>query len=115
MAPTLPRLWEHEQKEHEHNYVFPRYDGFRHVDRLQQLERLEQWASTASPLERFQVGLILGLVHLTFVLLLQSVLPPLPNCDPADFDFIIGACAPGPPAQEAAPPRDPSLVNAAFK
>ena len=85
------------------------------MDRLEQLERMERWAATASPLERFQVGLILGLLHLAFVLWLQSVLPPLPNCDPADFDFIIGVCVGGPPTRTTLPSLDLPLVNVASK
>jgi hypothetical protein len=64
--------------------------------RQQQLEAIERWLETASPLERFQVNLIVVLVHMLFVLWLQSVLPPLPDCAMAEFDFVAGVCADGP-------------------
>jgi hypothetical protein len=63
------------------------------MDRLEQLERLEAWCTTASPWQRFQVGLACGLVQALFTFWVQSYLPPAPSCDVRDFDFQFGVCA----------------------
>jgi hypothetical protein len=56
--------------------------------RQQQLEAIERWLETASPLERFQVSLIFALVHMVFVLWLESVMPPVSHCAADDLGFI---------------------------
>jgi hypothetical protein len=62
------------------------------MDRHEQLQWIERWLETASPVERFQVGLIFALVHMVFVLWLESVMPPVPHCAPDDLGFITWVC-----------------------
>lgn len=95
MAPTFPRVRVGEQKEHEHNYVSSWYHGPDVDPRLRQLERIERWLETASPLQRLRLNLIVVLVQVLLVLGLQSVLPPVPDCPLAEFDFLAEVCASG--------------------
>jgi hypothetical protein len=60
--------------------------------RHRQLERMERWAATASPQERFQAGLIGVLLPVVLTLCINPLLPPLELCDPTDFDFVAGIC-----------------------
>jgi hypothetical protein len=54
--------------------------------RLQQLERIEHWLETASPMQRFQAGVICALLPMLLALWLQSLLPSVPVYDPSMFD-----------------------------
>jgi hypothetical protein len=54
--------------------------------RLQQLERIEHWLETASPMQRFQAAVICGLLAMLLALWLQSLVPSGLVYDPSKFD-----------------------------